>query len=115
MPRNKIVDTRRFRRRPLRILVDYVGAGGLGCDYATSLSDGGLYIETESQLPLGSQVKVRFRLPDRETLHEIEGRVCWANAPQDCVSHHAPGVGVEFTDGDAADRLSRELEDLDTR
>lgn len=114
MSRNKIVDTRRFRRRQLRILVDFVGAGEIGCDYATSLSDGGLYIETETMLALGGQVKVRFRLPDREVLHEIEGRVCWVNAPQDASTHHAPGMAVEFIDSDATARLSRELEDFET-
>ncbi|MDE0911144.1 MAG: hypothetical protein OSB60_11815 [Myxococcota bacterium] len=35
-------DTRRFRRQGLRVLVDYSCDGGIHCDYATSISAGGL-------------------------------------------------------------------------
>ncbi len=100
---------RRFRRQGLRILVDYQGVGGLQCDYATSMSAGGLFVETECPLPLDSNVKFRFRLPDGEVLHEIEGRVCWCSEGTD----GAPGFGVAFTSGQGTELLARELEDID--
>ena len=46
MPSRTQDDTRRFRRQGLRILVDYSCEGGLHCDYATSISAGGLFGET---------------------------------------------------------------------
>ncbi len=92
--------------------MDYQCDGGLHCDYATSLSAGGLFIETESALPVGSGVKIRFRLPKGETLYEIEGRVCWCNDNSGEGAYQAPGLGIEFTNGEDTALLMRELEDL---
>lgn len=113
MPRQTQSDTRRFRRWSARILVDYTCEGGIRCDYATSISAGGLFIETESTLPLGRVVKLRFRLPDHDTLHEIEGQVCWRCDELPDEVQQVPGFGIQFTDGDATTLLARQLEDMD--
>lgn len=110
MPVRSQDNMRRFRRQGLRILVDYQGVDGVRCDYATSISAGGLFIETESPLPQESQVKLRFRLPEGEVLHEIEGRVCWRTGSGD---HGAPGFGIAFTSGEGTELLARELEDIE--
>ena len=106
-------DTRRFRRQGLRVLVDDSCDGGIHCDYATSISAGGLFIETESNLPFDSSVKLRFRLPSGQELHEIQGRVCWSNDPAEGTAQQAPGFGITFTSNDATNTLARELEDLE--
>ena len=100
---------RRFRRLTVRLLVDFVAGGGLRCEYATTLGAGGLFIECEEPLPAGTALKVRFRLPGGEQLHEIEGRVCWVQAPS-ADATRAPGMGVEFTDAVAIAALARALE-----
>ena len=104
-------DTRRFRRRGLRLLVDYASDKGLRCDYATSLSPGGLFIETDQLLSVASCIKMRFRLPTQETMHEIEGRVAWTSEQRKSAT--ASGMGIAFTDGEGTERLAREIEDLD--
>ena len=101
---------RRFRRRTVRILVDYQGAGRTCCEYATTLGAGGMFIETEEPLPPGTALKVRFRLPEAHLLHEIEGRVVWSLASDD--DGLVPGMGIEFTDAVETARLARELEHL---
>ncbi len=106
-------NTRQFRRRPMRFLVDYNSNDGVRCDYATTIGAGGMFIETEASLPVGSTPKMRFRLPDHETLHDIEGRVCWASDDAATQADQAPGLGVQFSDCENAALLSRELEDLD--
>jgi uncharacterized protein (TIGR02266 family) len=100
---------RRYRRLTVRLLVDFVTSGGVRCDYATTLGAGGLFVESEEPLPPGSLLKVRFRLPGREHLHEIQGRVAWSQ-PAGADARRAPGMGVEFTDAVAVSRLARELE-----
>jgi uncharacterized protein (TIGR02266 family) len=100
---------RRFRRLTVRLLVDFVAGGGLRCEYATTLGAGGLFIECEEPLPAGTALKLRFRLPGGEQLHEIEGRVCWVQAPS-ADATRAPGMGVEFTDAVAIAALARALE-----
>jgi type IV pilus assembly protein PilZ len=106
-------DTRRFRRRTVRILVDYVSDRGVRCDYATTLGAGGLFVETEEPLPAGARMKLRFRLPGGELLHEIEGRVTWSRTGAEPTrGAHAPGMGIQFTNSAASSKLARELEDL---
>jgi len=104
-------DTRRYRRQTLRVLVDYVWSGGLCCDYATTLGAGGLFLETEEALSPGDVLKARFRLPNGETLHEVEGRVVWCRESSSEGRTSAGGVGIKFTDQQAIQALARELED----
>lgn len=112
MPRRPTDDLRRFRRKTVRVLVDYLCDEGVRCDYATTLGAGGLFLETESPLSPGSQVKLRFRLPGSEMLHEMVGRVCWTHDTSGGLAR-ATGIGIQFTSGAAASKLARELEDLD--
>ncbi len=100
---------RRFRRRTLRVMVDYQAGGSLHCEYATTLGAGGMFIETDEALPLGAEVKTRFRLPNATLLHEVEGRVVWRLEPAASSSAQAPGMGVEFTDAVAIAGVAREL------
>ena len=108
-PRRSGATRRRFRRRTVRLLVDFVAGARVRCEYATTLGAGGLFIECEELLPAGTPIKVRFRLPDGERFHEIEGRVAWSQAPT-ADATRAPGMGVEFTDAVAIAALARELE-----
>ena len=106
-------NARRHRRQTVRILVDYASEVGVRCDYATTLGAGGLFIECEEPLPKGTHMKLRFRLPHSEGLHELEGRVSWV---RDAISGDralAPGMGVQFTDPSSTGPLARELDHLD--
>ncbi len=104
---------RRFRRRTVRVLVDYVAPDGVRCEYATTLGAGGLFIESEDPLAPGSVFKVRFRLPHSGRIHEVESRVAWAHAPGVSASAQAPGMGIVFTNAGATAQLARELEEAD--
>ena len=55
-------NTRRYRRQTLRVLVDYLTETGVCCDYATTLGAGGMFLETEEPLVVGSVIKARFKL-----------------------------------------------------
>lgn len=100
---------RRYRRRTVRVLVEHVSDAGLASDPAITLGAGGMFIETESPLPEGATLKLRFRLAGDDREHEIEGRVVWRHRPSD-PGAHAPGMGIEFTDRTAAAKLARDLE-----
>jgi uncharacterized protein (TIGR02266 family) len=113
MVRNAHDSSRRFRRRTVRILVDYHAADGVRCEYATTLGAGGLFIETESPTPPDTQLKLRFRLADALTLHEIEGRVVWVRPGLAEGGKQAPGMGIQFTDSVGCSALARELEELE--
>ena len=112
MPRGSD-NTRQHRRRTVRILVDYSTEEGLFCDYATTLGAGGMFLETDQPLEVGSPIKVRFRLPHGEELHEIEGHVKWSqSSSRSGVPVRTPGIGIQFHDSVSSAKLARELEDL---
>ena len=106
-------NTRKHRRMTVRMLVDYQAMGGIHCDYATTLGAGGMFLQTELELSRGDLVKVRFRVPGNETLHELQARVTWRHDAR--TDEHGllrtPGVGLQFADPTATAELARELED----
>jgi len=108
-------ETRRYRRQTIRVLVDYRTPDGLHCDYATTLGAGGMFLATTEALGKGDVLKLRFRLPSYETLHELEGRVVWVRAEGSRSGDPigAPGAGVQFIDSSATAQLARELEDYE--
>jgi len=107
-------NTRKHRRMTVRILVDYQARGGIHCDYATTLGAGGMFLETELVMSRGESVKVRFRIPGGEVLHEFEARVTWHHAANTKSGGklHTPGVGLQFSDPTLTATLARELEDF---
>jgi type IV pilus assembly protein PilZ len=112
MPERATEDTRRHRRISARMLVDCICESGISSGYATTLSAGGLFMESDEPLPCGTPLKLRFRLPNGNELYEVEGRVVWQSNPTIASAQvQAPGFGVEFSQGPAVAALSRELED----
>ncbi len=108
---------RRFRRRTVRVLVDFLVDGEVRCEYATTLGAGGMFVSTEAPIAAGEVLKLRFRLPHSPVVHEIEGRVVWsqpAGGGEADAPVRAPGMGIEFTDAAATAALGRSLERMAT-
>ncbi len=101
--------TRRYRRRTVRVDVEYEAPDGPRVDPATTLGAGGLFIETEDPLDEGSEVKLCFALSAGGQRFEIEGRVVWCRRPAD-PHGHANGMGIEFSDRENAIAFALELE-----
>lgn len=107
---------RRYRRITLRVDVSYSAEGEIYSGQATTLGAGGLFIATDTPLPAGTKVRVRFRLPGGRSDHELDARVVWANDPQvSGIPESARGMGVSFADKRPAARLAYELANLDER
>jgi Tfp pilus assembly protein PilZ len=98
----------------VRILVDYQARGEIHCDYATTLGAGGMFLETDLVMSRGEIVKVRFRIPGGDVLHEFEAGVTWHHAvkPKPGGDLQTPGVGLQFSDPTRTATLARELEDF---
>jgi uncharacterized protein (TIGR02266 family) len=106
-------EQRRSRRRNLRVQVEFEGADGPTCEYATTLGAEGLFIETETPWPAGSRIEVRFRLPGGERVHGLAGRVVRVQQGGSTGSAtEPPGMGIQFEDCPARGQLREELEEL---
>ena len=53
------------KRLPIRVLVEYESTEDFLIDYTANVSVGGMFIQTDAPLPLGSRFRLRFRVPPR--------------------------------------------------
>lgn len=66
-------------------------------DYSINLSTGGLFLESDRVLPVGSSLKLAFMLPDPQTCIRCDGKVAWINHPEMIkVPTLPPGMGIQF-------------------
>lgn len=69
--------------------------------FSSDISDGGLFVATVAQVPIGTEVDLDFSLPggERVTAH---GVVRWVREVDDRHHDQFPGLGVQFKDLDAS-------------
>ena len=68
-------------------------------DYSINISTGGVFIETTKILPEGTEVMVKFCLPNVDTLMVTRARVAWTNEPGAFKKTSLPpGMGLQFLD-----------------
>ena len=68
-------------------------------DYSINISTGGVFIETSMILPEGSELIVKFSLPNSNTLIATKARVAWVNGPVLLKKQSLPpGMGLQFID-----------------
>lgn len=98
---------RRAARLHHDIPVAYRSVGSFLSDWATNISQGGLFINTRKPLPVGTAVKILVQLPGASFPFQLGGRVTRVTQ-FDNKANMVPGMGVEFTEVDDAKR--REIE-----
>ena len=89
--------------------VVYTSSERAGVARATTLGAGGLFVRVDAAPPVGSPIRVRFRLPGSALLHEMDGRVAWVLHPADA-GPHAPGLGIAFSSPQQIATLARALD-----
>ena len=94
-------DRRRSHRRQLVVRVQYETVDELFSEFTSDINDGGLFIETDSPQPLGTEVSMRFDLPGQNRPLVTVGRVVRVNNGS---NDDPAGMGVEFEalDGEAS-------------
>jgi uncharacterized protein (TIGR02266 family) len=103
---------RRATRLHHEIPVAYRSVGSFLTDWATNISQGGLFINTRKPLPVGTAVKILVQLPGASFPFHLEGRVTRVTE-FDNRANMVPGMGVEFTGVDDAKR--RDIESFVAR
>lgn len=88
-------ETRRFDRAPLSLEVHYRTQGSFLVSYSLNLSKGGLFLETQDLLPVGTELTVRFTIPGADQVVETLAKVMWVRrATSD--DGLPPGLGLQF-------------------
>jgi type IV pilus assembly protein PilZ len=96
---NQAEDGRTEPRISLSIRVKYNTPQGLHMESrAGGIGGGGLFIESEAPLPVGTKLVLEFSLPDSPTEWlSAKGVVAWV-CPRADQYTFSPGMGVRFTD-----------------
>jgi uncharacterized protein (TIGR02266 family) len=84
---------RRQPRLPIKLEVEYRTAGAFLVSYSVNLSKGGIFIETETPLPVGAQIDLQFEVPGAGAL-QVSGVVAWAR--QGAFDGLPDGMGIQF-------------------
>ncbi len=98
---------RRARRLQHELPVAYRSVGSFLTDWATNISQGGMFINTRAPLPVGTQVKILIQLPMLEFPLGLSGKVTRVTA-LDAGPRTVPGMGIQFTDVDPSKRQQLE-------
>jgi uncharacterized protein (TIGR02266 family) len=85
---------RRNLRRRLETDVTFHSASNFYAGFSSNLSDGGLFVATDVDLPMGAELQLTFSLPGGETI-DATCVVRWLRPPQPDLPG---GLGVEFLD-----------------
>jgi uncharacterized protein (TIGR02266 family) len=104
-PDNKRISARLQHELP----VAYRSVGSFLSDWATNISNGGLFINTRKPLPVGTDVKILIQIPGAAFPWELHGRVARVTE-FDNAANMVPGMGVQFTDVD--DARKREIDEF---
>jgi|GEM_PF-806325 len=83
-------------RVPVQLLVDYRSEGHYLFDFCRDLGTGGVFIETNSPLPMGATLDLTFTIPDSKQTLRTSGKVIWAQPPVEGRKNLTPGMGVQF-------------------
>jgi uncharacterized protein (TIGR02266 family) len=86
---------REYERMPYRTRLEFRTASSFLVAYSVNLSRGGLFLETEADVPNGQLIGIELNIPKIDPVGLV-GTVMWRRAPE---SPDGPaGLGIEFTD-----------------
>ncbi len=98
---------RTHQRIPYGVEVEFRTASSFLVAYSVNLSRGGLFLETEADMPVGSEVAIRIGVPGTGAV-ELTGVIAWRRGRES--GDGPPGIGLEFVElapdlGSVIDRL----------
>ena len=99
------VERRKTERTPLVVRVDYETVDQLFSEFARNINEGGIFIETEKPHPVGTGVRLQFRVPGSDDPVLTRGTVVHIAQGG---GKETPGMGIEFDelDADARDHIN---------
>jgi len=81
-----------------KISISFKKAGDFLKSYIANLGEGGLFIHTTKNLPVGSLLYLEFSLPDSNQAITTKGKVAWIRSQDMSTEKMPPGMGIQFID-----------------
>jgi type IV pilus assembly protein PilZ len=89
------IERRTYERFDTSISVDYSSGDTFLFSYIQNISEMGIFIRSDTPLPIGSKLELRFT-PDGQEPIELAGEVTWVNPYRPFGDNLNPGMGVRF-------------------
>lgn len=96
-------ERRAFRRTEIKMAITYQSGEEFKADYTRNLSEGGLYVQLSTPLPVGTNLQVDLAVPSLKEPIKIQGVVVWAQNPSRG-GRGVPGMGIQFLAMEPGDR-----------
>lgn len=106
--RTTITNQRADKRYQVSIPVDCSTLHIFISNHVNNISRGGLFLPSDSPLPLNAEVSLVLRLPTAGTSIHATGRVVWSYDVRKGTSRIVPGSGIRFVEMGPADRATLE-------
>ncbi|MGO8997136.1 MAG: TIGR02266 family protein [Polyangiaceae bacterium] len=102
------LDDRSARRFPFEINVDIVSEHNFYAGLSLNISEGGLFVATHVEYPVGTKLEIRLLLPGDEEPTSIQTEVRWVR-PHNENADGSAGMGLRFLNLSPAvlDKVSR--------
>jgi uncharacterized protein (TIGR02266 family) len=84
-------------RRRIELDVNLATYGPYSLSKLLNISTGGVFITTPHLEQVGTEIKMRFRLPGEDDVIEAEGKVVWIYDQPISTRPNASGMGIKFT------------------
>ena len=94
-------DRRKSERANLIVQVVYHTVDELFAEFARNINEGGLFVETDTPHPVGTEVSLQFEIPGSDEPLHVVGRVAHTTNGS---PGEPPGIGIEFDDLDSQAR-----------
>jgi type IV pilus assembly protein PilZ len=94
-------ERRKSERTDLVVRVAYHTVDELFSEFARNINEGGLFVETDTPHPVGTEVSLQFKIPGSDEPLQVGGRIAHT---RDGAPGEPPGMGIEFDDLDAQAR-----------
>jgi type IV pilus assembly protein PilZ len=95
------IERRASPRADIVVRVNYQSVDSLFSEFARNINDGGIFIETDSPQPVGTNVELEFKLPGSDRPIEVVGNVVRSVSADEVDPNGIAGMAIEFENLDA--------------
>ncbi len=97
------VERREHPRVELKVTATATGKSFTSQNFTKDVSEGGLFVETDTMIPAGTDLSLEFTLPDAEKPVTASGKVVRAVTPEEKGAGKNAGLGIRFSSVSPAD------------
>ncbi len=108
------IERRASPRAEIVVRVNYQNVDSLFSEFARNINDGGIFVETDTPQPTGTNIELEFKLPGANRPIEVVGNVVRSVSADQAESDGVAGMAIEFENlgSDARQQINEIIQKL---